>query len=60
MSAVERLKADAERERQRGNTNLAELFDQKAEDGEMVAASFIEMRQLVGLTARRIRKREGW
>ena len=60
MSAVERLRADAERERQRGNGNLAELFDQKADAGEEAATDFIEMRCLVGRTARRIRQKEGW
>jgi len=60
MSAVERLRADAERERQRGNRNLAELFDQKANAGEEVAADFIDMRRLVGRAARRIRQKEGW
>lgn len=59
-TAVERLKARAQRARDRGMDGLADLLVENAEKGEEHAAQYLDMMRMVGESARRIRQSEGW
>jgi hypothetical protein len=60
VEAILELRRRAKEQRERGADGLASLFEQNAEKGEEHAAEYIGMMTMVGLAARRIRKKEGW